>query len=112
MERADHSFDGEGQSHRLSVHSLNDQGPFFSQYDRIDPSEMQSLKDELEQLKTLKTSIESTVTEKDQELAAKTDRVCICITMCYGSDAFVDGKIGKKSSSTQGILGKEQCKDP
>ncbi|PCH39913.1 hypothetical protein WOLCODRAFT_88363 [Wolfiporia cocos MD-104 SS10] len=47
----------------------------LSKYDRIDPAEMQSLKEEIERLSTVKEEFEKNVAERDQQLAAQTERI-------------------------------------
>jgi nucleoprotein TPR len=45
------------------------------QYDRIDPAEMQVLKDEIEKLKAEKATIDLVVAERDQQLLTNAERV-------------------------------------
>ncbi|KAF5333006.1 hypothetical protein D9758_015176 [Tetrapyrgos nigripes] len=47
----------------------------LGKYDRIDPSEMQALKDEIEQLKTQKAEVETTVQQRDEELKSLKEHV-------------------------------------
>ncbi|KAJ3826801.1 hypothetical protein EV361DRAFT_893712 [Lentinula raphanica] len=47
----------------------------LSKYDRVDPSEIQAVKDENERLKAENTSLDSTSKERDQELAKTKSRV-------------------------------------
>ena len=46
------------------------------QYDRVDPTEFQSLKDELETLKTEKSATESQRTAQAEELTQLQEKVC------------------------------------
>ncbi|KAJ3731245.1 hypothetical protein DFJ43DRAFT_435652 [Lentinula guzmanii] len=49
----------------------------LSKYDRVDPSEMQALKDEIERLKTEKSSSENATKEREDELVQTKSRVNI-----------------------------------
>ena len=59
-----------------------------SQYDRVDPTEFRSLKDELETLKTKKSTMESQQTAQAEELTQLQERVCFHSSQIYGSDCF------------------------
>ncbi|KAI0953616.1 hypothetical protein AcW1_007790 [Taiwanofungus camphoratus] len=47
----------------------------LSKYDRIDPAEVQSLKDEIEQLKSFKSEVERAVAERDEQIKSQTERI-------------------------------------
>jgi nucleoprotein TPR len=47
------------------------------QYDRIDPSEVQSLKDEIAQLQVRKAEVETLLSTRDSESQAQNQRVCV-----------------------------------
>jgi nucleoprotein TPR len=45
------------------------------QYDRIDPAEMQSLKDDIEQLKKEKSEVDAAVSDLQTQVQERTQRV-------------------------------------
>ena len=56
------------------------------QYDRVDPTEFQSLKDELETLKTEKSAAESQQKAQAEELTQLQEKVCFFYSApIYGS---------------------------
>ena len=59
-----------------------------SQYDCVDPTEFRSLKDELETLKTEKSTTESQQTAQAEELTQLQERVCFHSSQIYCSDCF------------------------
>ena len=58
------------------------------QYNHVDPTKFQSLKDELETLKTEKSTTESQQTAQAEELTQLQEKVCFHSSQIYCSDCF------------------------
>ena len=74
------------------------------QYNHVDPTEFQLLKDELETLKTEKSATESQQTAQVEELIQLQEKVCFHSSQIYGSDCFFlrsDRCIGEDEQGAQ-----------
>ena len=87
----------------MQLHVLKMEIDNYLQYDRIDPAEVQSLKDEIEELKSQKVEMEAASQSNEEEKHKQEERVSKCLRLdnAIFSPRLLDESSGRESPQTQ-----------